>query len=104
MDLWNVCVVPSLLNNCGVWINIADQSMKKQDDLQNMFVRTLFRLPSSTPIPALRGLVGCLGMKWRVWQEKLFLAKSIMELQEQELAKQVFEQQIQWDGQGWQKR
>lgn len=47
-------------------------------------------------------LLGLMGMKWRVWKEKLLLVKSIRELDDKELAKQVLEQRIfmEWPGLG----
>jgi hypothetical protein len=98
INIWNVCIVSSLLSNCSVWTEISKKSIKQLDDLQNLFVRTLLHLPSSTPLPGLRGITGLLGMKWRVWQEKLCLVQSIRRLDDDTLAKQVFDQQV---SMGW---
>ena len=93
-NLWNTCIVPSLLSNSGVWTNITKKQTKKLDDLQYEMVRSLLRLPSSTPLPALRGASGLMGMQWRIWQEKLLLVKVIREQYDKCLAKQVLEEQL----------
>ena len=81
-------------------MEISEKSIKRLDDLQHLFVRTLFRLPSSTPIPALRGISGLLGMKWRIWLEKISLLKSIKEQEESSISRMVLEEQqkMGWPG------
>ena len=98
LDIYNTCIVSSLLNNCSVWVDIQEKSIKRLDTLQNMFVKTLLHLPDSTPVPALRAITGQLGMKWRVWQEKLLLILAIRKLEEHTFAKEMFEQQL---TEGW---
>ena len=49
IDVWNVCILPSLLNNCGVWTNITEKAIKLCEEQQSMFVRSILRLPGSTP-------------------------------------------------------
>ena len=98
LDIYNTCIVSSLLNNSSVWINIHENSIKRLDALQNLFVKTLLHLPDSTPVPALRAITGQLGMKWRVWQEKLLLILAIRKVKEDTLAGEMFEQQVE---EGW---
>ena len=98
LDIYNTCIVSSLLTNCSVWVNMNEKSIKRLDGLQNLFVKTLLHLPDSTPVPALRAITGQLGMKWRVWQEKLLLILAIRRLGENTLAKGMFKQQVQ---EGW---
>ena len=62
-DIWEICIVPTLLNNCGVWINVDKKCAKLYEDQQNMFLRSLFKLPSSAPIPGMRAITGMLGKK-----------------------------------------
>ena len=58
-----------------------------------MLVRSLLKMPGSTPIPALRALTALLGFKWRIWQEKLLLVVAIKKA-EGTLAKMVMEEQL----------
>ena len=39
----------------------------------HMLLRNLLMMLGSTPVPALRARTGLLGMRWRIWQEKLLL-------------------------------
>ena len=48
----------------------------------------------SAPKACLRAALGVQGMMWRVWEEKLLLAKAIMEQEEEVLARQVFVDQV----------
>ena len=94
LDIYNTCIVPSLLNNCSVWVDIKEKSVKQLDALQNMFVKTLLHLPDSTPSLALRAITGMRGMLWRIWEEKLLLVLAIRRLEEHTLAREMFEQQV----------
>ena len=58
-----------------------------------MLVRSLLKMPGSTPILALRALTGLLGFKWRIWQEKVLLVVAIKKA-EGTLAKLVMEEQL----------
>ena len=80
INVWEAAILPSLLNNSGTWMDISVETIKKLDSLQNLFVLVLLKLPHSTPLPALRGVTGLMGIKWRIWKEKL--------------AKEIFEEQI----------
>ena len=35
IDLWELAIIPSLLNNCQTWVNINEDSFKLLEDLQN---------------------------------------------------------------------
>ena len=96
-DIWEICIVPALLNNCSTWTEISESSEKLCEDLQSVFVRSLFHLPASTPIPALRGLTNLLSMRSRIWQEKLLLIVAIQEA-EGSLARQFLDVQV---AMGW---
>ena len=41
------------------------------DELPNLFIRIMLEVPTSTPKVALRVETGMLGMKQRIWVEKL---------------------------------
>ena len=100
INLYESCIVPRLLANSGVWVEISSRTIKKLDATQHLFVQALLRLPSSTVLPAYRAECGLLGFKWRIWQQKLLLATAIMEQEDSVLAKQVMEQQLEagWPG------
>ena len=94
LDIYNTCIVHSLLNNCSVCVDIQEKSVKQLDALQSMFVKTLLHLPDSTSALDLRAIMGMLRLQWRIWDEKLLLVLAIRRMEEQTLARDIFEQQL----------
>ena len=94
IDLYESCIVPSLITNCATWMEIQKESEDRLDDLQDLFGRVLLKLPQSTPRLAIRGALGLLGSRWRVYQEKVLLVKAIKEQEDGCLAKEVLEEQV----------
>ena len=90
IHIWEAAIIPSLLNNSGTWTDISEDTIKKLDALQNLFVLTLLKLPHSTPVPTLRGVLSLLGMRWTIWREKLKMVISIKKLDDKALAKEIF--------------
>ena len=66
--LWELSVIPMLLNNSDTWNDINAASLKKLEDLQNLLLRFLFDTPRSTPTPAMCWDSGMLKMKYRILQ------------------------------------
>ena len=92
--LYEACIVSSLLNNSSTWLGITENQYNMLDAYQYEFLRALLQLPVSAPKACLRAATGVLGMKWRVWQEKLLLILAIKDQYEGVLVKQVFEDQV----------
>ena len=84
----------------GVWTDISSSVIKKLDATQNLFVRAVLRLPSSTVLPSYRAETGLLGMKWRFWKSKLLLVAAIKEQESDVLSREFMEQQLEmgWPG------
>ena len=53
IDIWELSVLPFLLNNSDVWGNIPKGVLEQLEELQKKFFRYLFATPISTPGPAL---------------------------------------------------
>ena len=98
LDLWELSVLPMLLNNSSTWTRISESSLDMLDDLQHMFVRIILHLPLSTPKPVLTFDTGLLGMLHRVMAAKLNLAYYLRFCGESNLAGQVYAEQLRW---GW---
>ena len=92
-DLWNLAVVPSLINNCSTWIGKTSEMVDKLETLQEKYIRMILEVPVSTPKMALRAETGLLSMKHRIWYEKVNLITAIRRMKEG-LAKQVYEEQV----------
>ena len=98
LDLWNLAVVPSLLNNCSTWIGMTSRQEQKLEQLQEQFIRLMMEVPVSTPKVALRAETGLLSMKHRVWGEKLNLIMAIQRTKG--LANLLYQEQVYQDWPG----
>ena len=67
------------------------EAIKICDDLQNFFWRVMLKVPESCPQIALRCEPRMIGMKWRVWQEKILLLLRIKQQAEDSISRQVYE-------------
>ena len=94
ISLYEACIVSSLLNNSSTWLGITETQYKMLDAYQYKFLRALLQLPVSAPKACLRAATGVLGMKWRVWQEKLLLVMVLRFQEGKVLAKELFEEQV----------
>ena len=45
LDIWELAIIPSLLNNSQTWVNIEQSSIDMLEDLHNMMYRKLLGLP-----------------------------------------------------------
>ena len=98
LDIWELAMVPSLMNNCGTWMNISEKSIEKLDQLQNIFLQCMFSVSQSVPKPALCWDTATLTMQVRVDKAKLSLLHHIKHLENTSLAKQVY---IEQHERGW---
>ena len=92
-DLWNLAVIPSLLNNCSTWVGITSKMVDKLEATQERYIRLLLEVPVSTPKASLRAETGLLSMKHRIWFEKVNLILAIRKMK-QGLAKEMYEEQV----------
>ena len=97
LDLWNMAVVPSLMDNCSTWIGITGKLVDRLESIQERYVRLMLEVPVSTPKIALRAETGLLSMKHRIWSEKMSLVMALKRSKDG-LAKQVYMEQLQY---GW---
>ena len=91
--LWEACIIPSLLNSCSTWVEISKKAENKLNDLQRWFLRLILQVPKSTPSASLTWETGMMDMKLRIWKEKLMLILHIRSLNDETLAKKIYEEQ-----------
>ena len=91
-ELWEKALLPSLLSGSGTWFGDCQKTVDMCDDLQNFFWRVMFTVPESCPKVALRCETRMVGMKWRIWQEKILLLMRIKKHGEETLCRQVYEE------------
>ena len=90
LDIWEMAVIPFLLNNCDSWTGISDSTIVELDNLQNLFYRVLLEVPTGCPIPMLYWDCGGLLMKNRILKKKLLFLHHIATLEEDAIAFQVY--------------
>ena len=77
LDIWELAILPDLLNNGETWIETATKTL---DDLQCMFYRYLLATPRKCPIQALLGETGGIMMEHRIAQKRLLLFHHLIKL------------------------
>ena len=100
LEIFELAIIPSLLNNSSVWIDIGKTSLDKLNTLQNTMFRYMFAVPDGTPTPILRYDLGSLSMEERVIQNKLNFVHHLVSQRDQEesesLAGEVFNLQAKY--------
>ena len=83
-----------------MWVGISEESILQLESIQNLFLRTLLETPFSTPKPAMKWETGVLSMKTRIMQNKLVFINAIKHLDDDCLAKQIYDEQVynKWPG------
>ena len=89
LDIWELAILPALLNNCQTWTNICEKSLKMLEDLQNTMYRTLMNVPITCPTPSLCWDLGGIQMKFRINQKKLEFLWHLINLEDGALAKEI---------------
>ena len=51
LDIWEMSVIPYLINNCESWTSLPGAAVQELDNLQNLFYRVLLQVPTGCPIP-----------------------------------------------------
>ena len=95
-DMWAASILPSLLNNSDIWIDLNKESTTKLENIQNSMFRNLFWVPSSTPLPLLRFDVGSLTMGERVHKKKLNFLFHLKSIECESLGGEIMNLQIKY--------
>ena len=91
--LWEMAIIPSLLNNAETWTEIDSNSLKRLNDLQNMMLRILFNSAKTTPKPILFWDTGVLPIEYKIEIRKLTFIHHLISLPAESLANQLYIQQ-----------
>ena len=89
IEIWEIAILPFLLNNCETWIEISKKSIETLEDIQYMFLRYLMATPRSCPIPSLLWETGSLMMEHRIAKKKLLFYYHLLNLPVDSLAYEV---------------
>ena len=93
LDIWELALVPSLINNSSTWTQISSESIEKLNILQNNLLQMLFAVSQSCPKPVLCWDTATMLMQVRINKSKLSLLHHIKNLDNSSLAKQIFDEQ-----------
>ena len=99
LEIYELALLPSLLNNSDIWIDLTEESSSKLENLQNVMFRNLFGVPASTPISLLRFDVGCLKMKEKIHKKKLNFLYHLRIMESESL---ILVLQVKYGFQDWQ--
>ena len=91
-----MAILPSLLNNSDVWLEIDDPTIHRLESIQLKMFRQLFAVPDSTPIPMLRFELGHTSMKEKIDQRKLNFIYHVKTLEKGSLAGEMYDLQVQY--------
>ena len=89
IEIWEMAILPFLLNNSETWTEMSKKSVETLDELQCMFYRYLMATPRSCPIPALLWETGGITMEHRIAKTKLLFYHHLINLPEGSLALEV---------------
>ena len=98
--LWESCAIPSLLFNCSTWVGVGKEELRILEGLQDFFLRMLWAAGQGAPKVALRADTATRGMKSRIDREKVMLIYHISHLGENDLAKEMLDEQVSNDWPG----
>ena len=82
LQIWESALLPSLIHNSDTWFSMNTSTLQKLENLQNIFLRNLFAVPTSTPINVLHWDSGCLTIKNRILLNKMLLLYPLVKLEE----------------------
>ena len=92
IDVWEMAILPFLLNSADTWAGIDKKAMKMLDHIHKVFLQRLLQVKTA-PIPLMYWDTGQLLMVNRIIKKKLLLIKHIASLNNNSLAKSVYMQQ-----------
>ena len=89
--LWESCCIPSLLSGAGTWTEITSAQEKKLNKLQCWYFKLVFQVGPGAPSNSLLWDTSALDMSLRVKKEKVLLVLHIRNLDQNTLARKVYE-------------
>ena len=87
IDRWEVAIIPSLLNNAETWVEINETCLQLLEELQNSFIRKLFRTKKTAPK---------LALAFEIMMRKLIFVNDLKLMDKEMLAHQVYSEQMKY--------
>ena len=89
LEIWEVAVMPYLLNNSETWTEIPKDALDLLENLQLDFLRNLLDTPRTCPIPSLLWETGTITMLNKILKKKLLFYHHLIHLPPDSLAWEV---------------
>ena len=93
MEMYELCIVPSVLYNLEGWNQISKAEIKKLESIQHKALCSLLHLPKSTPYLGLLRQLGIWRMEEQLMYRKTMLYHNLMNSKEDRLSKKIVRQQ-----------
>ena len=100
-NIWELAIIPSLLNNSGTW-EIGDKTVVTElEKFQSYFFQQILQVPNSCPRPGAAYEADLLKMKYRVYGRVLNFIKHVHSHSDTNLSNQILSEQLSndWPGQ-----
>ena len=93
MEIWEMAVIPALLNSADCWTNVPSKGMEILNRLQESFFRCLFKTGRGCPIPIMYWETASLTMTNRIILKKLLFIHHLENLEKESLAFEIYQEQ-----------
>jgi hypothetical protein len=91
IEIFNLAILPKLTYNSDTWTEMNTSTTKRLENLQNILLRCLLSVPTSTPVAALNWDFGFLSVEYRVSLKKIMFIHYLVNLNKEALASEIFE-------------
>ena len=92
IDVWELAVIPYLLNNAGTWMGMSKKAIEMLNQIQKVFLQRILQVKTAA-IPLMFWDLGQLLMSNRVLKKKLLLVHHLATLNKKSIGYQIYYQQ-----------
>ena len=83
-------LVMVLLTNSETWLRLTQKDLGKLEGIDRLFIRRIFQVPNSTPIPFLYLETGCIPIRYIMKMKRIIYLHHILTRNEEALIKRAF--------------
>ena len=91
IEIFNLAILPKLTYNADTWTEMNSSAIKRLENLQNILLRCLLSVPTSTPAAALNWDFGFISVEYRVSLKKIMFIYYLVNLDREALASEIFQ-------------
>ena len=89
LEIWDIAVMPFLLNNSETWAEIPPKALEVLENIQNQFLKSILNTPRTCPTPSLLWETGTITMENKIIKKKLLFFYHLLHLPEESLAWEI---------------